>query len=655
MPLFTQDWSQLQEKARALPWYSALQARVQARVDASIARGLEVPTKPGGWLHKYVCQDTWLPLRYDPSNPTQHRSLLGKVYTGEPFEGGWRVWRHRELADAARDAACLFKLQDNSTYAQAVSTILLDYATKYQQFAGDEDAEAWMTKGRAFNQALSEAIWAVPLIQAFDMIQDSLPTAHHTEIIEQLLYPIARTLSRAHDSLIAQDKVKSNYVAWLIAALGSIGFSLQDTDLIDRSIDGPGGFKAHVDASILADGFQYEVTPYYHNFVALALSQLAEAALSNGINLYSYQTSQGTTIASMWEAFVVLSQPNGSIVELNDGSYWQESIYDTEICDVYEVALARQPHMHYAQLLQQAYARRGTPRDRWTALLFAKHALDDDPQDANLTPKQHTTHLASAGVVMLTTPTLSACLPYGNYAGSHSHLDRLSLNIWPFSQDAGTPLYGIPARVSWYQQTLAHNTIVVDGQSQAQGGGYVTSSSDSSLDDAICLHADTLYSDVNMSRIVNVDEDALVDKFCLQSDSDHNYDWLCHTDGEWQLTHPDGISFEELQQSYSDYYNDDDNNQGAGVFVDLTARAHIHTDLIATTTYQGQTFQLELSANQPLELLLATCPGRSQHPHQKRHLLIARIYGKSAQYMARYKALDPVQQLTSSSSASMMS
>ncbi|MEM6430769.1 MAG: hypothetical protein AAF708_16135, partial [Deinococcota bacterium] len=99
MPLFTQDWSQLQEKARALPWYSALQARVQARVDASIARGLEVPTEPGGWLHKYVCQDTWLPLRYNPSNPTQHTSLLGKVYTGEPFEGGWRVWRHRELAD----------------------------------------------------------------------------------------------------------------------------------------------------------------------------------------------------------------------------------------------------------------------------------------------------------------------------------------------------------------------------------------------------------------------------------------------------------------------------------------------------------------------------------------------------------------------------
>ena len=159
--MFSVNWSQLREKARALPWYSDIVSNVQTRVDASVARGLTAPDLPGGWLHKYVCQETWMPLRYNSTDAENHQSLFGKVYTGEPFDGGWLVWRHRELVDTAREASVLFKLQEETKYFDAVRTILTNYAERYGGFAGDEDAEAWMTKGPRLLTKLCQRLYGL--------------------------------------------------------------------------------------------------------------------------------------------------------------------------------------------------------------------------------------------------------------------------------------------------------------------------------------------------------------------------------------------------------------------------------------------------------------------------------------------------------------
>ena len=623
--MFNVNWSQLQTQTQTLPWYSDVVSTVQKRVDTSIAQGLSVPNLPGGWLHKYVCQDTWMPLHYDANDSKNHTSLLGKVYTGELFDGGWLVWRHRELADTARDAGFLYKLQDNAKHFEAVKTILLNYAKVYNGFDGDEDAEAWMTKGRVFNQALSEAIWAVPLVQSFALIQDSLNDADRKEIADNLLYPIAETLSKAHDSLIAQDKVNSNYVAWLIAAIGTIGFSLDDEALIHRSIDGEGGFKKHFEVSILADGFQYEVTPYYHNFVALAFIDLAEAALSQDINLYAFKASNGQSIANLWEAMGILSLPDGTIPELNDGSYWQESIYDSEICDVYELALSQENNVakkeNYIKILQNAYHRRTVKRGSWVTLLRASQDIYVDTKI-----EQKSVCLEDSGFAVLKNDynTIAASIPFGDFAGSHSHFDRLAPSIYPFSLDAGTPLYGVAARVTWYQQSLAHNTVVVDKKSQNKAKGFLKEFAN----DSIALTADALYDGVTMERRLQLSTNRLTDVFELASEDEHCFDWLCHTDGKWTL---EDVSFQEADEVYGD--------DEAGRLVTIIAKADIDKSIKAKTHCEGKDFELELTSSSPFELLLATCPGRSQHPHLKRQLLIARVQTSKNTYSANYKVL----------------
>lgn len=629
--MFNVNWSQLQDKAQNLTWYSNVVSTVQKRVDTSVARGLNVPDLPGGWLHKYVCQDTWMPLHYNADDAKNHVSLLGKTYTGELFDGGWLVWRHRELADTARDAGFLFKVIDDAKYFDAVKTILLSYAEVYSGFDGDEDAEAWMTKGRVFNQALSEAIWAVPVVQSFALIQNSLDDADRKEITDNLLYPIAETLSKAHESLINQGKVDSNYVAWLIAAIGTIGFSINDEALIHRSIDGVGGFKKHFEASILADGFQYEVTPYYHNFVALAFIDLAEAALSQDINLYDFKASnsraKGQSIASLWEAMAKLSFADGTIPELNDGSYWQESIYDSEICDVYELALSQesdaQKQETYISILNNAYRRRGTKRGSWVALLRASQDIGIEQKETTL----QSVCLKHSGFAVLKNNynTLAAAIPFGDFAGSHSHFDRLAPSIYPFSLDAGTPLYGIKARVTWYQQSLAHNTVMVDKVSQNKAQDILI---ESCGDDSISFKADSLYDGVTMGRSLQLSTNRLTDIFEVSSEEEHCYDWLCHTDGTWTV---DGVSFEETDEVYGD--------DEAGGFVRIVSKATVEKTFKAQTNYEGEAFELELTSSSPFELLLATCPGRSQHPDQKRHVLIARVQASKNIYSANYKVL----------------
>ena len=97
----------------------------------------------------------------------------------------------------------------------------------------------------------------------------------------------------------------------------------------------------HLSHVMIPDGFEFERTLYYHNFVVLAYVLLAEAALGNGIDLYRYTAPEGQNIRAMMDATLSLAYPDGSLPFLNDGAYWDGggywigSILDRPLCEVY--------------------------------------------------------------------------------------------------------------------------------------------------------------------------------------------------------------------------------------------------------------------------------------------------------------------------------
>src|SRR5512137_3018224 len=66
-------------------------------------------------------------------------------------------------------------------------------------------------------------------------------------------------------------------------------------------------------------------------------------------------------------------------------------------------------------------------------------------------------------------------MKYGPHGGGHGHPDKLGFVLYGRGQvlapDPGTANYGVPIQGGWFRTTLAHNTLVVDEDSQKAAEG----------------------------------------------------------------------------------------------------------------------------------------------------------------------------------------
>ena len=621
MRLFsTATIKQAKKKIESAPWAADGWQSIQQRIAEWQNQSAQVPMEAGGWIHNYVCPDHWHPLTYDTDLPDQHGCPAGHALVGEKYDAAWRVWRHRQIADLAREAGLAHVVlgQDPSTssgYAETVVSILLQYADFYTQLDGQADAESWMLTGHAFNQALTEALWAVPLIHAYDLVADTLTEAQNDRLIRDLWQPLTAVMTRAQDSLIAKDNIKSNYMAWLNVTLGCLGFALDNPALINRALQEPAGFTPHLAQAIWADGLEYEATPYYHNFVLLADLILAEAAKTNGIDLYAVTGSAGQNLASMGCALAQLAWPDGSIADIADGSYWQGSIYDPEICQAFEILNGAQPEPAFATVLQAAYARRGAARDNWAALLYGTTSASSGNDSGNGACTN--TFLKESGIALLRSEKeLAALLNFGPYRGSHHHFDRLSLTVWPFSKEAGSPLYGLEARKAWYPHSYAHNTLVVDGETHAKCGGELLDWTGHSL----YVTAPDAYPGVHFDRTTKMVNDIIWDELAVQSNETHTFDWVFHLDGDVVLP-ADLEPFEVILAL-----------EGPASYITLQAKKQIDKTISFEINFNSNLYRLTLIAERPFTLLIGKAPGTSRYPQQQRLVLIGRTVDTHQRY-----------------------
>ena len=603
---------QAKQKIESTAWAAEGWQAVQQRISAWHSQSGKIPMKAGGWIHNYVCPEHWLPLTYDSNLPHRHCCPAGHVCTGELYNAAWRVWRRRQIADLAREAALAYVVLGLESGRETAVSILSQYADFYTRLDGQSGAEPWMLTGHAFNQALTEALCAIPLIHAYDLVADTLDDEQKTCVTRDLWQPLSAVMTRAQDQLIAQNRIESNYMAWLNATLGCLGLVLNDPALIERAIQPPAGFVAHLDKAILEDGLEYEGTPYYHNFVLLANLILAEAAKTNNINLYTVAGSEGQTLMSMGCAFAQLAWLDGSIPDVSEGSYWQDSIYDSEICQAFEMLNAAQPEPAFARTLQAAYQRQNATRHNWAALVYGQ---DDIAADASFAPG-HTIFKESGFAILRSNNMLAALVPFGPYRGSHHHFDRLSLTVWPFSCDAGSPLYGLPARKAWYPHSYAHNTLVVDGLSHTECGGKLLNWDGSSL----AVTSPEACPGVEFKRTTEMKDDAILDEVAVQSNEIHTFDWVFHLDG---AIDPPPNS-QPLSGSLAD--------EGPAAYIELQAQIRVNEGVFFDIDYHSTIYRLTLTGDLPFTLLLGKSPGTSRHPQQQRHVLIGRTVGVCQRY-----------------------
>lgn len=528
--LFTAaDYTRIEEWAGQQKWASDARAAIlttaqawpQSHLDRYGLKELAVPPEGGQWPHWYVCPTHGVALEY--RQPSTHRCPVdGRNYTGWPYDQVIFSRRHGDLANAARDSALAWRFTGEPRYANAAAWILKQYASVYQNYPlKDVNNRPDVRSGaRASAQTLDESVWLIPLAWAYDTLSgsDALTTAERSEIEKGLLRAAVQIIQR-------NDAGVSNWQSWHNAAVGAVGFALNDQTLIHEAIDGKSGLRFQMKNSVVGEGFWYEGAWSYHFYALDPIVQLAEMAARNGIDVYDEPGLRGLFAAPLKLAF-----PNGMLPAFNDSN--AVSLFS-------EARLYENAYRRFEDPLFAAVARKGT-RGR-DALLFGAPQLPA----ANLGDLSSEV-FSDSGFAVLRAPKgdHTAIMKFGPHGGGHGHYDKLGMVSYGFNGglavDPGTQSYAAPTHSTWDKMTVAHNTIVVDETTQREATGKLIWQQITPEFSAAKADAGPAYPNVRLDRTLVVTAEYALDlmnAFATDGKT-HQFDWVYHNAGIVKTTSP---------------------------------------------------------------------------------------------------------------------
>ena len=498
---------------------------VRANADLWLKRPIEIPAR-GGHFHMFFCADgDRLEFPKDQRFvPGPYRCpKCGKPYRGEKFEGGLRRMVHCWLAQAALDLALVAAIEHKPEYAAKAAEILSAYAAAYP------GPHTTAVIGGMIYQSLDESMWVIPLAQAYDLVAKDL-AAEQRRKIEHFLRTVAQGLERCGTN--------GNWGSWHLSAVGVIGYAIEDAALINWATD---SFHQQIRDQLGDDGLWPESVHTYHYFPLFAFMDFAEAAYHAGTDLYHWEGKPGKSLLSMFTAPLQYAYPDLRLAAINDG--WFESFVPA---DCYELAYRRTQDPRFGWVLANGY-RPGAlpagvvsadPRDSLRQGLYAFLLGGDIPAKVTAPPATSVNFPVLGICLLRSTNGAMMSFDYGPLLG-HGQRDKLGLTLFAnrklWLADYGTPGYGASI-LPWYQSTFAHNTIVVDGQSQhpTKENNVKLWLGGADLEAATSRTAEA-YPGVMHTRTVVRLGDYFVVADQLKSEAEHTFDLYLHSEGKLAL------------------------------------------------------------------------------------------------------------------------
>jgi hypothetical protein len=478
----------------------------------------------GGHAHYFFCDcGTQLTLPDDlQPRPEYTCPACGKKYSGERFDAAVRCFKHHQLANAALHLAVAYGIEQNRKYSDKAAEILRKYAEVYP---GPHTSP---TAGGILFQSLNEAMWIIPLAQAYDLIYDSgsLSAADKKSIEDRLFRPAAEG--------IRASGLGGNWGSWHLSAVGVVGFAIRDAGMVEYAIK---AFQAQISGVLGEDGLWPESVHCYHFFPLQAFVFFTEASARAGIDLYNWEAKPGKSLKSMFTAPLEYMYPNFQLPAINDGWYaaWLP-------LNLYEVARRRWDDPAFAWALDAGYEVEAEAQK--TVLTKSMSHLGGAPlygfllgpeqPEKPAAPVFKSTNFDHFGLCTLRNENTMLTFHYGRFLG-HGHLDKLSFTLYSnntlLAPDYGTPGYGSQI-LHWYQSTESHNTVVVDGKSQARSAENAT---DAFFSGKLAQFAQAtskeIYPGVTQTRKILLIGNACFIVDDLASPNAHQFDWLIHCEG----------------------------------------------------------------------------------------------------------------------------
>lgn len=488
--------------------------------------------------------------------------------------GGYTHERHKANGVAIYRAGQLYLLTGDSTYADFVTDLLGRYADLYPTL-GRHPVERSSTPGRMFWQTLNETVWLVYAIQGYDAIYDHLDDAQRARLERDLFRPLAAFLSTEQPGLFNRIH---NYGTWAVAAVGMTGYVIGDEDMVHQALyglggDGDGGFLRQLDELFSPDGY-YSEGPYYQRYALMPFVLFAQAIERNDPERKIFEYRDGILPKAI-DATVQLSYAS-KFFPINDaikakGLDTPELIFgvaaawvETGDTGLFPIARDQGRAALNGAGFQLAQAEVGVAE---AAYNFRTMNFSDGPKGdwGQLSVLRSGPKPDDAALVFKATAQ----------GMGHGHFDRLAYLYYDNGNEVLSD-YGaarflnvvekrgghyLPENQTYAKQTVAHHTLVVDGESQFGGdwkvgqavnttatffeaapGGGIAAAEVEAWDGV------TLARTVALLKSAHFEHPLVIDRLSVAADQDHDYDLPIYYQGQLTATsHPVTAATEQQQ------------------------------------------------------------------------------------------------------------
>lgn len=479
--------------------------------------------------------------------------------------GGYTHEQHKRNYRAIYEAGQLYKLTGEQMYADFVRDMLLAYAELYPKL-GPHPARSNQQHGKLFWQNLNDAVWLVYAVQGYAKIRARLAGLERRRIDSDLFRNAARFLSE--ESSATFDRIH-NHATWSTAAVGMTGYVLGDQDLVERALlgskrDGRSGFLRQLHLLFSPDGY-YAEGPYYQRYALLPFLLFADAIQRHEPDRKIFERRDGILLKALYTTIQLTYA--GHFFAFNDAI--KDKSLNTE--ELYQGVAIGYQHTRDPALLSIAQ-RQGrvalSDAGKSVAIDVSRGLSKDFPFRSILLRDGPDGEDGAVVVLRRGDPMRGQTLVAKNtsHGMGHGHFDKLS---WQYFDNGAEVLtdYGaarflnieakqggryLPENESWAKQTIAHNTLVVDGASHFQADEQTAeryapqqlASGDSADLSFSVARMEGAYPGVSFTRtlamvaIDTLDAPVVADLMRIQSAAPHRYDVALHYQGHLMRVGP---------------------------------------------------------------------------------------------------------------------
>jgi len=510
--------------------------------------------------------------------------------------GGYTHEKHKSNFFMMEKAGVLFAITDDEKYAQYILDMLIEYAEMYSTI-DRHPAERSYARGKFFWQCLNDANWLVYTSQAYSYIYNWIDNETKDYLNTNLFRPYAEFLSIETPQFFNRIH---NHSTWGNAAVGMIGLVMGDEELVNWALYGldqevPGdivkdndggfiqmqgqkeaGFLAQIDHAFSPDGY-YTEGPYYQRYAMYPFLIFANALANKQPEVGILEYRDGLLIKAV-SALVNQTNSVGEFFPINDAQK-RMSLGSRELVNAVSMAY------HYgdqnSSLLSIIEGQGRVPIN--DAGFSAALAIEDSMATPNFKTSVELSDGANGdegaiGILRSSVKSndITLMLKYAKHGMGHGHFDRLSFLLYHGAdevfQDYGSARWVniehkdgggyLTENNTWAKQTIAHNTVVIDGTTQFEqdvqtaednpGTAYLFEVEDQTVQ-VISAKELSAYPGVEMQRTMamialpDIENEVILDLYRIENEQPATYELPFYNGGHFMKSNFEFETYNNLE------------------------------------------------------------------------------------------------------------